>query len=96
MCILVSKNGSKNALIRASLQEYKWALAAGIIPRLFQVGFLFGQPFLVRRTVLLMSEEPSQYSSYSGYGLIVAFAIVFTGIAVRMNMFMDSQWLACG
>ena len=43
---------------------------------------------------MLMSEEYSQYSSYSGYGLIVAFAIVFTGIAVRIGVVMNGLQLA--
>jgi hypothetical protein len=80
----VSKKWPGNALLIASIQEYKWAIVAGVIPRLCQIGFVFAQPFLVRRVVLLMVEENSRATTFTGYGLIAAYGLVYFGITVGL------------
>jgi ATP-binding cassette subfamily C (CFTR/MRP) protein 1 len=81
----VSKTSPGSALLLASIQQFKWAIAAGVLPRVCQIGFMFAQPFLVERTVLLMSEPDSPITTYTGYGLIAAFGIVYMGIAVCLT-----------
>jgi ATP-binding cassette, subfamily C (CFTR/MRP), member 1 len=80
----VSKKWPGNALLIASIQEYKWAIAAGVIPRLCQIGFVFAQPFLVKSVVLLMVEENSRATTFTGYGLIAAYGLVYLGITVGL------------
>ncbi|KAI0881278.1 ABC transporter [Annulohypoxylon maeteangense] len=51
------------------------------IPRLFLIGFTFSQPFLISRTLELLSGPDSEASRQQGYGLIGAAALVYLGLA---------------
>lgn len=71
---------STHALLWIFVVHYKWSLASAVIPRLLLTGFRFAQPFLVHRATGYVSgilNTPNY-----GYGLIVAYFIVYTGIAV--------------
>ena len=57
-----------------------FALLAAVIPRLLLTGFTFCQPFLVDATVTWVGNRDAALDS--GKGLIAAFAIVYTGMAV--------------
>jgi hypothetical protein len=46
------------------------------------MGFTFAQPFLVSRAIALTTAPPTERNDNFGYGLIGAYAIVYTGIAV--------------
>ena len=74
-----------HALLVSFLLHYKWPIAAGVIPRLANVGFSFAQPFLVQRVLDFMDEPDSPTSQYQAYGLIAAYAIVYVGLAVRAS-----------
>jgi ATP-binding cassette, subfamily C (CFTR/MRP), member 1 len=52
------------------------------IPKLFQIGFTYTQPFLISAAIRLASLPQGQPYDNIGYGLIGAYAIVYTGIAV--------------
>ncbi|PYH40847.1 putative ABC multidrug transporter [Aspergillus saccharolyticus JOP 1030-1] len=71
---------AKCALLRTTLYAYVTPLLAAVIPRLLLTGFTFCQPFLVNATVTWVGDEKAALDS--GKGLIGAFAIVYTGIAV--------------
>ena len=65
----------------------KWDLLTPVFWRLCLTGFTFAQPFLVTKAVAFASAPTSQpYDNY-GYGLIGAYAIVYTGIAVCSSTF---------
>ncbi|KAI1100526.1 ABC transporter [Jackrogersella minutella] len=51
------------------------------IPRLFLIGFTFSQPFLISRTLELLSQPESQASRQQGYGIIAATALIYLGLA---------------
>ncbi|PYI36243.1 ABC transporter [Aspergillus indologenus CBS 114.80] len=71
---------AKYALLRTSTRAYLSALLAAVIPRLLLTGFTFCQPFLVDATVTWVGNRDAALDS--GKGLIAAFAIVYTGMAV--------------
>ena len=79
---IIKTRGNGNSLLRACLGHYKWQIAAGIVPRAMQIGFLFAQPFLIRTTIALMSAPDSLYTTYIGYAIIGSYAIVYVGIAI--------------
>lgn len=53
-----------------------------VIPRLFQVGFTFAQPFLVTAAIELAYLPQQLPYNNLGYGLIGAFILVYGGLAV--------------
>ncbi|KAG9235150.1 hypothetical protein BJ875DRAFT_495249 [Amylocarpus encephaloides] len=79
-----SKKRTKHALLIASIKYYKWPILRGIFPRIAQIGFFFAQPYLVGRFTLFISNESSPKTS--GYGLIGAFALVYSGLAISTAM----------
>jgi len=79
----VSKHRTTHALLFASFKHYKWAVLAGIFPRLAQIGFFFAQPYIVGAFTTFVSAEDSSLNE--GYGLIGAFAFVYVGIAVSSS-----------
>jgi hypothetical protein len=57
-------------------------MMACVPPRLLQIGFTYSQPYMIKKAVelaVLPQEQP--YNNWA-YGLIGAFAIVYTGVAV--------------
>lgn len=49
------------------------------------MGVNYAQPFLVKRVVIFMSGPTEPGTESIGYGLIAAYAIVYTGIAVSQT-----------
>lgn len=62
---------------------YKRPLLAGVLPRVALIALNFTQPFLIERAVKLSLEPVDDETTNIGYGLIGAYAFVYTGIAVR-------------
>lgn len=59
-----------------------WLMMVCVPPRLLQIGFCYSQPYIIKKAVelaVLPQEQP--YNNWA-YGLIGAFAIVYTGLAV--------------
>ncbi|KND90065.1 Multidrug resistance-associated protein 1 [Tolypocladium ophioglossoides CBS 100239] len=66
-----------------------------VLPRLFLIGFTFSQPFLIQRTLTLLTQPVDQSTTTYGYGLIGATGLIYVGMAVlklhynqRLNRFM--------
>jgi hypothetical protein len=53
-----------------------------VIPRLAFTGFCFAQPFLVERVLDFMGEPEHVNSDNYARGLVVAYGIVYVGLAV--------------
>ena len=73
----------KHRLIKALLFTLKWHLALAIVPRLLLIALKFSQPFLLDRLLTLLNSDESATSSRQAWGMILAFALVYLGIAVR-------------
>jgi ATP-binding cassette subfamily C (CFTR/MRP) protein 1 len=52
------------------------------IPRFCLIGFTFSQPFLISRVLDLLLEPVNNASRHEGYGLVLATAAIYMGIAV--------------
>lgn len=66
-----------------------------VLPRLFLIGFTFSQPFLIQRTLALLTQPVDKTSTTYGYGLIGAAGLIYIGMAVlklhynqKLNRFM--------
>ncbi|KAJ5740408.1 P-loop containing nucleoside triphosphate hydrolase protein [Penicillium malachiteum] len=81
-----NKNG-RNVLLWTLTCHYKWEYLVGVLPRLAYTGFAFAQPFLVQRVLDFMEEPEHVNSSNYAYGLIVAYAIVYIGIAATWSVY---------
>lgn len=80
---LVSDKSKPGALLGAWVKAFIGPLAIPIIPRLFQIGFTYAQPFLITAAINLAATPQTQEFNNNGYGLIGAYFLVYTGIAVR-------------
>lgn len=59
----------------------KWILA-GVVPKLFQIAFMFSQPLLVETAIAFAATPDETEFNNLGYGLIGAYTIIYVGIAV--------------
>ena len=72
-------------LFRTWLGVFKGPLMAAVIPKLCLIGFLYAQPLLINAAVTLAGLPQEQPFNNAGYGLMGAYVIVYTGIAVRSS-----------
>ncbi|RDW80787.1 p-loop containing nucleoside triphosphate hydrolase-12 [Coleophoma crateriformis] len=75
-----------HALLKVMLGTFKGLFLAGVIPRLCLTGVNYAQPFLVSRVVDFMDQPETESSNKIAYGLIVAYAFVYIGIAIMSTM----------
>lgn len=78
----IVKKKKSNSLLVTVFRTLKWPLLSIALPRLCLIGFNFSQPFLINRAISLSTEPDSQHATNVGYGLIFAYVIAYTGIAV--------------
>lgn len=79
-----------NALLLACMLQKKRLFSKGLIPRIIQSGFTFAQPFLIQRLVIYIQGPEATERPAFGTGLIVSYAIVYTGIAISTAL--TQQW----
>ena len=70
-------------LIEATLKSLKWPLIAPVFPRLCLTAFTFVQPFLLNTTLNYL-QNTRNTEAYIGKGLVVAYVLVYIGIAVSI------------
>lgn len=60
-----------------------WPFLQAMVPRFFLIGFTFAQPFLITSAVGLLAatEIDDRTADQTGYGLLGAAALIYTGIA---------------
>lgn len=71
-----------NALFSTWLGAFSGPLMSPVFPKLFQIGFTYAQPFLITAAIDLAARPNGQPYNNNGYGLIGAYFIVYTGIAI--------------
>ncbi|CCF44599.1 ABC transporter [Colletotrichum higginsianum] len=75
------------ALFSTWLRAFAGPVSAAIVPKLFQIAFNYAQPFLIDEAIRLASQPQVQPFNNRGFGLIGAYAIVYTGIAVSTGQY---------
>ncbi|EAT78337.2 hypothetical protein SNOG_14100 [Parastagonospora nodorum SN15] len=76
-----------HSLLLVSLMHNKRAIGKAILPRLCQTGFVFAQPFLVKRVIgFIQSPNGESNNASVGTGLIIAYVIVYIGIALATSL----------
>ncbi|PGH17633.1 hypothetical protein AJ79_00994 [Helicocarpus griseus UAMH5409] len=83
-----------HTLLSETLKAFKWPLLCGILPRLALIGFTFCQPFLIDRAVELSLQPVNNETTNAGYGLIGAYAIVYSGIALTTGQYQHHTFRA--
>ncbi|TVY84949.1 ABC transporter FUM19 [Lachnellula suecica] len=74
-----------HSLLLVTLLHNKKAIGKTVIPRLFQTGFTFAQPFLVRRVLDYIQMPGGSNDTSVGTGLVLAYMIVYVGIALATS-----------
>ncbi|MCJ1314026.1 hypothetical protein MMC25_007706 [Agyrium rufum] len=72
----------KGALMFTFLKVQAWAFALAAIPRLFRLGFVFAQPFLINEAINLAYTPNTPEFNNIGYGLIGAYVFVYVGFGI--------------
>lgn len=75
------KKTDKYSLLITVCSVLKWSIIASGVPRALLIGLTFAQPFLIRRTIDYVSNRSDQPGNV-GWGLVGAYAIVYTGLAL--------------
>ncbi|OJK00394.1 hypothetical protein ASPACDRAFT_52107 [Aspergillus aculeatus ATCC 16872] len=79
-------NGS-GSLLSACLRSFKWHVCAVIPPRLMLAALNICQPLLLERSLTFTEQASSPSTKNIGYGLIGAYILVYTGLAVTMGQY---------
>ncbi|KAL8671339.1 MAG: hypothetical protein Q9168_004163, partial [Polycauliona sp. 1 TL-2023] len=78
---------TSRSLLMLFFSRFKWRLLAAFPPRIALIGFKFCQPFLVQRAISFNLQAVDKTSTNQGYGLIGAYFLVYTGIAVSTGQY---------
>ncbi|KAL0941776.1 ABC multidrug transporter [Colletotrichum truncatum] len=79
------------ALFSTWLRVFAGPMSAPIIPRLFLIGFNYAQPLLIQQAIGLAGLPQTRENNNRGFGLIGAYVLVYTGIAVSTGQY---EWRA--
>lgn len=88
ICILIRVAGTAQSmgnfkLYKVVYSSMKWQLLSPIPARLTLIGFTILQPLLLNSFLSYLEEPEAPNSANHGYGFMVAYAVVYSGIAVR-------------
>jgi ATP-binding cassette, subfamily C (CFTR/MRP), member 1 len=73
------------SLLQVALNTLKWPLLAVVTPRACLIALSFSQPFLINRAIKLSEEPITKDTTHIGYGMIGAYILVYTGMAVCLS-----------
>ncbi len=82
---LAGKGRKGGSLFLALAMSLKWHILFPAFPLLCHIAFTFAQPLMAERVLTYLSEIETA-SPNVGYGLIGAYALVYTGLAVRIKL----------
>ncbi|KAK2038982.1 ABC transporter [Colletotrichum somersetense] len=88
---LVPDKTVSGVLYMTWLKVFAAQVMAAFIPKLCQIAFTYTQPFLIERGIGLAAQPQGGSANNTGYGLIGAYALVYTGIAVSTGQY---EWRA--
>ncbi|KAJ3955412.1 hypothetical protein N0V92_008076 [Colletotrichum tropicale] len=75
------------ALFSTWLRVFAGPMSAAVIPKLFQIGFNYAQPLLIQQAIELAGLPQTREYRNRGFGLIGAYVLVYTGIAVSTGQY---------
>ncbi|KAJ5370421.1 uncharacterized protein N7496_006513 [Penicillium cataractarum] len=86
------KSKSPNTLQFESFKAVKSPLLAAVPARACVVAFNFCQPLLLTRSLSFFDEPVNNATNNIGYGLIGAYILVYTGLAVSMGQYQHNTY----
>ena len=84
----------QRSLLLLFFGRLKWHLLSAFPPRLGLIAFNFCQPFLIQRAINFSSRSKLEDPDNVGYGLIAAYFIVYTGIAITTGQYQHLTYRA--
>ncbi|KAI9041611.1 putative ABC multidrug transporter [Aspergillus affinis] len=81
------ENPGDNAFLFTIFRTFSWQLLAAIVPRACLVALNVCQPLLLHRSLSFTAEPDTSKTTNAGYGLIGAYILVYTGMAVSMGQY---------
>ncbi|KAF5252095.1 hypothetical protein FANTH_2843 [Fusarium anthophilum] len=75
----------KNRLVSCCVMTLRWSIIAVVLPRLALLAFTICQPLILNR-LLVFLDDTSQ-SINVGYGIIAAYGLVYSGIALSQALY---------
>ncbi|KAI8257462.1 ABC transporter [Colletotrichum sp. SAR 10_77] len=75
------------ALFSTWLRVFAGPMSAVVVPKLFQIGFNYAQPLLIQQAIELAGLPQTREYRNRGFGLIGAYVLVYTGIAVSTGQY---------
>ena len=87
-----ARKTSKHAALLTTVKALKWPLLAPIIPRAVLLALTICQPILLHELLTYLSAPVETMSKNTGYGLIGAYALVYTGSAVATGFYWHKQY----
>ncbi|GAW18308.1 hypothetical protein ANO14919_077830 [Xylariales sp. No.14919] len=75
----------RHALAFATVLAFRWEVLLIVFPKLAYVALSLSQPFLIQEAVSFVQNTGAGNNNDVGYGLIGAFALVYTGLAITMG-----------
>ncbi|KAJ0323560.1 hypothetical protein Brms1b_001440 [Colletotrichum noveboracense] len=75
------------ALFSTWLRVFAGPMSAAVVPKLFQIGFNYAQPLLIQQAIELAGLPQTREYRNRGFGLIGAYVLVYTGIAVSTGQY---------
>ncbi|KAI8293031.1 ABC transporter atnG [Colletotrichum sp. SAR11_240] len=76
-----------DALFSTWLRVFAGPMSAAVVPKLFQIGFNYAQPLLIQQAIELAGLPQTREYRNRGFGLIGAYVLVYTGIAVSTGQY---------
>lgn len=90
----VLPNKAPRSLLFLFFARLKWRLLSVVPPRLGLIAFNFCQPFLIQRAINFSSRSKTEDPNNVGYGLIGAYFLVYTGIAITTGQYQHLTYRA--
>ncbi|KAJ0345222.1 hypothetical protein KNSL1_008611 [Colletotrichum chrysophilum] len=75
------------ALFSTWLRVFAGPMSAAVVPKLFQISFNYAQPLLIQQAIELAGLPQTREYRNRGFGLIGAYVLVYTGIAVSTGQY---------
>ncbi|KAF5623502.1 multidrug resistance-associated 1 [Fusarium tjaetaba] len=75
----------KHRLISCCVMTLRWSIIAVVLPRLALLAFTICQPLILNRLLVFLDDAPQSINI--GYGIIAAYGLVYSGIALSQALY---------